>query len=98
MILPPLHANLTDMNKRLESLIDRIATWPQEAQDDAAMALADIEDKVRVLQSLTPEQRTKLEALRQTVNRSIAVGGSYTDEEVAAYIEQLHADAERKGR
>jgi len=86
------------MNKRLESLIDRIATWPQEAQDDAAMALADIEDKVRVLQSLTPEQRTKLEALRQTINRSIAEGGSYTDEEVAAYIEELHADAERKGR
>ena len=74
------------MNKRLESLLDRIATWPQEAQDDAAMALADIEEKVRILQSLTPEQRTKLEALRETINRSIEEGGSYTDEDVAASI------------
>ncbi len=72
------------MNKRLETLLDRVATWPQEAQDDAAMVLADIEDKVRVLQSLTPEQRTKLEALRETVNRSIEEGGSFTVAEVEA--------------
>jgi signal recognition particle GTPase len=98
MISPPVHANLPHMNKRLESLIDRIPTWPQEAQDWAALALAEVEEKVRVLRSLTPEDRAKLEALRQTIDRSIAEGGSYTDAEVAAYIEQLHADAERKGR
>jgi hypothetical protein len=86
MISPFSHANLADMNKRLETLLDRIATWPQEAQDDAAMALADIEDKVRVLQSLTPEQRTKLETLRETINRSIEEGGSYSDKEVEASI------------
>ena len=80
------HGNLASMNKRLETLLDRIATWPQEAQDDAAMALADIEEKVRVLQSLTPEQRAKLAALRETINRSIEEGGSYTDEEVEASI------------
>jgi len=87
------------MNKRLESLLDRIATWPQEAQDDAAMALADIEEKVRVLQSLTPEQRTKLETLRQTINRSIEQGGSCTDEDVAAGIAaELDAwETRRKG-
>lgn len=95
---PPRRANLPNMNKRLESLIDRIPTWPQEAQDWAALALAEVEEKVRILQSLTPEDRSKLEALRDTINRSIEKGGSYTDEDVAAYIEQLHADAERKGR
>jgi hypothetical protein len=84
MISPFSHGNLAGMNKRLETLLDRVATWPQEAQDDAAMALADIEDKVRVLQSLTPEQRTKLEALRETVNRSIEEGGSFTVAEVEA--------------
>jgi hypothetical protein len=93
-----LHANLCDMNKRLESLIDRIPTWPQEAQDWAALALAEVEEKVRVLQSLTPEDRAKLDALRETINRSIEEGGSYTDEDVAAYIERLHEDLERKGR
>jgi len=60
--------------------------------------LADIEEKVRILQQLTPQDRAKLEALRETINRSIEEGGSYTDEEVPAYIEQVHADAERDGR
>jgi signal recognition particle GTPase len=86
------------MNKRLETLIDRIPTWPQEAQDWAASALAEVEQKVRVLQSLTPEERAKLETLRETIDRSIKQGGSYTDQEVAAYIEQVHVDAERKER
>jgi signal recognition particle GTPase len=86
------------MNKRLETLIDRIPTWPQEAQDWAASALAEVEQKVRVLQSLTPEERAKLETLRETIDRSIEQGGSYTDQEVAAYIEQVHVDAERKER
>jgi signal recognition particle GTPase len=75
------------MNKRLETLIDRIPTWPEEAQDWAAMALAEVEEKVRILQSLTPEERAKLDALRETINRSIEEGGSYTDEEVEASIE-----------
>jgi signal recognition particle GTPase len=98
MISPLPRGSLLGMNKRLETLIDRIPTWPQEAQDWAASALAEVEEKVRILQSLTPEERTKLEALRETINRSIEQGGSYSDEEVAAYIEQVHADAERKGR
>jgi signal recognition particle GTPase len=85
------------MNKRLESLIDRIPTWPQEAQDRAALALGEVEEKVRVLQSLTPEDRARLEALRETITRSIEQGGSYTDEEVAAYIDELNAEAGREG-
>jgi signal recognition particle GTPase len=86
------------MNKRLESLLDRIPTWPPEAQDDAAAALGDIEEKVRVLASLTPEERTKLAMLRETIDRSIAQGGSYTDDDIAAFIEQVHAEAEQKAR
>ena len=86
------------MNKRLETLLDRIPTWPEEAQDWAAIALTEVEEKVRVLQSLTPEERAKLEALRETINRSIEEGGSYSGDEVAAYIEQVHADAELKRR
>jgi hypothetical protein len=85
------------MNKRLETLLDRLATWPQEAQDDAAMALSDIEEKVRVLRSLTPEQQQKLEALRETINRSIEQGGSYTDADVEANI-AASLDAWESGR
>jgi uncharacterized protein YerC len=99
MISPFSRGNLVGMNKRLETLLDRIATWPEEAQADAAMALADIEEKVRVLRSLTHEQQAKLEALRQTVNRSIEEGGSYADEEVEAGIAaNLDAwESKRKG-
>jgi predicted AlkP superfamily phosphohydrolase/phosphomutase len=87
------------MNKRLEALIDRVPTWPQEAQDEAARALADIEATyVPIRQEPTPEEEAKLADLRETINRSIERGGSYTDEEVAAYIERVHARAERKGR
>ena len=98
MVSPLPRGSLPGMNKRLENLIDRIPTWPQEAQDWAASALAEVEEKVRILQSLTPEERAKLEVLRETIDRSIEQGGSHSDEEVAAYIEQVHADAERKER
>jgi signal recognition particle GTPase len=84
------------MNKRLETLLQRIPTWPQEAQDDAVMALSDIEEKIRILRSLSPEDQAKLAALREDINSAIERGGSYTDEEVAEYIEQMHSDAERE--
>jgi hypothetical protein len=86
------------MNKRLESLIDRVPTWPQEAQDEAVRALTEIEEKhVGAPRPFTPEEDAKLAALRETINRSIERGGSYTDEEVAAYIESIHEKAEREG-
>lgn len=34
------------MNKRLESLLERAASWPQEAQDEAERALRAIEQKL----------------------------------------------------
>jgi signal recognition particle GTPase len=88
MISPLPRGSLPGMNKRLETLIDRVPTWPREAQDWAASALAEVEEKVRILQSLTPDERAKLEALRESIDRSIEQGGSYADQEVAAYIEQ----------
>ena len=84
------------MNKRLEALLERIPTWPKEAQDDAVMVLSDIEEKIRILRSLSPEDRAKLAALREDINSAIERGGSYTDEEIAEYIEQIHSDAERE--
>lgn len=75
------------MNKKLESLIDRVATWPPAAQDEAVQALTAIEEKHSgVRRPLTPVEETKLAALRETINLSIARGGSYTDEEVGASI------------
>lgn len=76
------------MNKMLESLMDRVFTWPDEAQDEAVRALTDIERTHVATRPLTGEEReAKLAALRETINRSIERGGSYTDEEVAASID-----------
>jgi hypothetical protein len=64
-----------------------VSTWPQDAQEEAAQALAAIEEKhVGVRQPLTPEEEAKLADLRETINRSIERGGSYTDKEVEASI------------
>jgi hypothetical protein len=82
------------MNKRLAALLERIPTWPQDAQEDAVMVLSDIEEKIRLLRSLSPEDQAKLAALRQDINSAIERGGSFTDEEVAEYLEQIHSDAE----
>jgi len=74
------------MNKRLQTLLDRIPTWSEEAQNDAVMALSDIEEKFRILRSLSPEDQAKLAALREEINQAIERGGSYTDKEVEASI------------
>jgi hypothetical protein len=84
---PIERGNVVAMNKKLEALIDRVPTWPQEAQDEAVRALAEIEVAyVHTRRPLTPEEEAKLADLRQTINRSIERGGSYTDEEVEASI------------
>jgi len=87
------------MNKRLEILLERIPTWPEEAQEDAVMVLSDIEEKIRILRSLSPEDQAKLAALRADIDRAYEQGGSYTDEEVEASIEaRLDAwEQKRKG-
>jgi phytoene dehydrogenase-like protein len=87
------------MNKRLETLLERIPTWPEEAQEDAVMVLSDIEEKIRVLRSLSPEDQAKLAALRADIDRAYEQGGSFTDEEVEASIEaELDAwEQNRKG-
>ena len=84
------------MNKRLEILLERIPTWPEEAQEDALMVLSDIEEKIRILRSLSPEDQAKLAALRADISSAIERGGSYTDEEVEASIEETLDDLEQK--
>lgn len=74
------------MNKRLGILLGHIGAWRKGAQGDAGVGLSAVEREVRGLRSPTSEQRRKLEAPRQTVNRSIEDGGSFTEEEVEASL------------
>jgi hypothetical protein len=85
------------MNKTLERLIDEVRTWPEEAQDEAAWALCSIE--FRHVGGADPngeEREAKLASLRRTIRQSIERGGSHTDEEVAASIEERLDGWERK--
>jgi hypothetical protein len=86
------------MNKKLESIIDRVLGWPAEAQDEAVRALTAIEaGHVGVQPPIGDEQQQKLAALRDMVNRSIERAGSFTDEEIEASI-STRLDAWERGR
>jgi antitoxin ParD1/3/4 len=88
------------MNKKLESLMDRVPNWPEEAQEEALRALAAIEESHAGDRNLSEQTReAKLAALRETVNHSIERGGSHSDEEVKASIKaRLDAwERRRKG-
>jgi len=74
------------MNKHLAALLDRIPTWPEEAQDEAMAVLFDIEEKARILGLLSPAEQAKLEALRAEINHAVERGSNHTDKEVEASI------------
>jgi hypothetical protein len=87
------------MNKLLAALLERAASWPREAQDEAVRALAAIERRHVVAASAGDQGRdARLADLRATLDRSISDGGSFTDEEVGSYLDGLHAEAEREER
>ena len=75
------------MNKTLETLLKRAADWPLAAQEAAAFALIDIEERLADVQSLNADERAaRLAELRDTLERSVQRGGSYTDEDIEAAI------------
>jgi hypothetical protein len=85
------------MDKRLEELIQRVKTWPAAAQDEAVMALAEIDGRILDSGELTPEDQEKLAALREMVNKSIAEGGDYSDDDIEESI-RSRLDAWEKSR
>ena len=86
------------MNKRLEELLERVAGWPNGAQEEAASVLADIEDRIVEPGDLSAEDQVKLKALREMVEKSIAEGGDYSDEDIGTMIDDLVAQSPFKGR
>jgi hypothetical protein len=87
------------MNKRLEELLERVATWPPAAQEDAVTTLESIEASVNADKGLTPEeQEAKLESLREMLRHSIARGGSYSPDDIDAMIEDRFGESRIQGR
>jgi predicted transcriptional regulator len=72
------------MNKRLETLLDRVSTWPEEAQEELLRHVIDIEAKHVGVYRLSDDERAcvrrGLEEMRQ--------GRFATDEEVEAVFKR----------
>jgi hypothetical protein len=68
------------MNKMVETLLERVADWPEEAQAELVQSIVEIETKHFGVYKLSPEERTAiengLEELRQ--------GKLANDDDVAA--------------
>lgn len=87
------------MNKRLEELLERVSHWPPGAQEDVVAMIEGIEATLATNGEFVPaDQDAKLAALRAMVRKSIAEGGSYTDEDIGAMIDDLMAKSPFKGR
>jgi len=86
------------MNKRLEELLERVAHWPPGAQEDAAAVLADIEYRIVEPGQLSLEDQVKLKVLREMIDKSIAEGGDYSDDDIGAMVDELVAKSQFKDR
>jgi len=87
------------MNKRLEELLERVASWPPGAQENAAATLEGIEATVNANKGLPQEeQEAKLTAVREMLRQSIARGGSYSPEDIDAMVEERFGDSQAQGR
>jgi hypothetical protein len=86
------------MNKRLEQLLGRVGSWPPGAQEDAATILADIEGRIVEPGELSAEDQVKLKALREMIDKSIAEGGDYSDDDIGVMIDELVAKSPFKDR
>ena len=75
------------MNKIAESILDRIADWPEEAQAELSQAIVDIEARYRGVYRMSDDERTAvLEGLAQAES-----GEFVPDEVVSAYFDKFRA-------
>jgi hypothetical protein len=70
------------MTKLLQDVIDRVRTWPEDRQDDAARLLLDLEAQQNNSYRLTPEQVKEVEEIRKQLRDGTIQFAS--DEEMAA--------------
>ena len=68
------------MNKLVETLIERVADWPQDVQAEVAQSIVDIETKHFGVYKLSPEERIAIDEALEEMRQ----GKFATDEAVAA--------------
>jgi len=75
---------MKEMNKLVETLIERVADWPQDAQAEVVKSIVDIEAKHFGAYKLSAEERTAIEEALAEMRQ----GKFASDEEVAAVLDR----------
>ena len=75
------------MNKIVESIIDRVADWPEEAQEELMQSIVDIEAKHLGVYRLSDDERA---AVREGLAQA-ARGEFVPDDVVEAYFKKYRA-------
>jgi predicted transcriptional regulator len=75
------------MNKIVESIVDRIADWPEEAQAEVMQAVNEIEAKHRGVYRLSDDERAAVQEGLVQAER----GEFIPDDVVAAYFNKYRA-------
>jgi hypothetical protein len=75
------------MNNFVETLIERVADWPQDAQAEVVQSIVDIETKHFGAYKLSAEERAAIEAALVEMRQ----GKFASDEEVAAVFDRYRS-------
>jgi predicted transcriptional regulator len=75
------------MNKIVETLLERIAGWPEEAQAELVQSIMDIETKHLGVYKLNPDERAAIERGLEEMRQ----GKFASDEEVAAVFNRYRS-------
>jgi hypothetical protein len=75
------------MNKMVETLLERIADWPAEAQAELVQSIVDIEAKHLGVYKLSPDERTAIERGIEEMRQ----GKFASDEQVAAVFNRYRS-------
>jgi predicted transcriptional regulator len=75
------------MNKMVETLLERIADWPEEAQAELVQSIVDIETKHLGVYKLEPDERAAIERGLE----EMCQGKFASDEQVAAVFNRYRS-------
>jgi len=75
------------MNKMVETLLERIADWPEEAQAELVQSIVDIETKHLGVYKLDPDERAAIERGLKEMRQ----GKFASDEQVAAVFNRYRS-------
>ena len=71
--------------EQVKAILDRVLTWPEEAQEEAVASLATIEEQFVALQTLSREDREALSRSAEDVQQ----GRFASDEKIKAVFDRF---------